>query len=166
MKKTTFSTIFVKVILPVFVGIFVAVGAYFILGDLNQNTIDEQQNQSFEFEEDQTREENESTVSSGIEIPGYSTITIPSSETDVSVNFYNPENNNVYFEISLILTETSEEIYKSNLLSPSQHLYEITLNRELESGEYDMTILYNTYSMDENFIPKNGATVNCILKVA
>lgn len=78
----------------------------------------------------------------------------------------NPEENEVYFEISFYLPETDEIIYTSDLIRPGQHLYEITLEREMEAGEYPLTIRYAAYSADENLTPKNGAEVNCTLVAA
>ena len=75
----------------------------------------------------------------------------------------NPEENNVYFEISFYLPETDETIYTSKMIQPGQHLYEITLDKAMEAGEYPLTIRYATYSADEAMTPRNGAEVNCTL---
>ena len=101
----------------------------------------------------------------GIQIPGYESITIPAGTTEVSVELMNPEENNVYFEISFYLPETDETIYTSKMIQPGQHLYEITLDRAMEAGEYPLTIRYGTYSADEAMTPRNGAEVNCTLIV-
>lgn len=161
------SGVSTKVTLSIVIGLIITIGACVAVSYLNnqKNVGVEDSSFSPEFEEDQTRNVNEASVSGGIEIPGYSTIVIPSNEEVVAVNFYNPENNKVYFEICLSLGETGEEIYKSKLLAPGQHLYEIELERGLDKGSYEMVITYNTYGMDENYTPKNGATVNCVLTV-
>lgn len=120
------------------------------------------------FEEDQTKPESEGQKAStekGIQIPGYKTITVASGSKDVDVELMNPEENEVYFEISFYLPDTDETIYTSKKIRPGQHIYHITLNRELQAGEYPLTVKYATYSADENMIPKNGAEVNCTLKV-
>lgn len=119
-----------------------------------------------EFEEDQVRpgEENESVGSeAGIEIPGYKSITIPANTKDVKVDLMNPESNQVYFQISFYLPETDEIIYTSKLIKPGQHLYEITLERAIEPGEYPLTVKYSACSADEAMTPRNGADVNCTL---
>ena len=100
-----------------------------------------------EFEVDQEKPEEEETpggVEEGIQIPGYESITIPAGTTEVSVELMNPEENNVYFEISFYLPETDETIYTSKMIQPGQHLYEITLDRAMEAGEYPLTIRYGT----------------------
>ena len=121
-----------------------------------------------EFEENQEKPESDnqkSGVESGIEIPGYKSIEIPAGTKDVKIDLTNPESNNVYFEISFYLPETDETIYKSKLIKPGQHIYEITLDREMEAGEYPLTLKYATYKADESLTAQNGADVNCTLIV-
>ena len=122
---------------------------------------------SFEpqFEEGQEQVVNEGGVEAGIKIPGYSTITINAGTKDAAIDLTNPEENNVYFQITFLLGEEQEQIYQSKFIRPGDHLYNITLDRELEAGTYDLTIQYDTFAMDENYSPRNGASVNCILEV-
>ncbi len=123
-------------------------------------------NPGFEAEQELSSDrESDGGVEAGIQIPGYKSITIPAGTKDVSVELVNPEENNVYFEISFYLPDTDETIYTSKLIKPGQHLYDITLNQEMEAGEYSLTVRYAAYSEDENLTPKNGAEVNCTLIV-
>lgn len=142
-----------------------AVGGGYITCQSHSNF--QQGEQAFvpEFEGEQVKAEVESGATTGIEIPGYSEIIIDAGKTTAQVDFFNPENNGVYFTIQLMLTDTEEVIYESKLFGPGQHLYEIELMRALEKGEYNMTIVYSAYSMDETYTPRNGANMNCILKV-
>lgn len=120
------------------------------------------------FEDEQEKPESEAQeagVEAGIEIPGYESINITAGTKDVKVDLTNPEDNQVYFEISFYLPETDETIYQSKLIKPGQHIYEITLEHEMEAGEYPLTVKYATYSADEELLPKNGADVNCTLVV-
>lgn len=125
-------------------------------------------NYDAEFEEDQERPDStdqEGSVADGIQIPGYKSITIPAGTKDVSVELMNPEENQVYFQISFYLPDTEETIYTSKMIKPGQHLYEITLDKEMEAGEYPLTVRYDTFSADEAMTPRNGAEVNCTLIV-
>jgi hypothetical protein len=125
-------------------------------------------NYDTQFEEDQEKPDEEtadSGVEPGIKIPGYKTITIASGTKDVSVELVNPEENQVYFQISFYLPETEETIYTSDLIKPGQHLYEITLDKEMDPGEYPLTVKYATCTADEEMTPKNSADVNCTLVV-
>lgn len=125
-------------------------------------------NYDAEFEEDQERPDStdqEGSVADGIQIPGYKSITIPAGTKDVSVELMNPEENQVYFQISFYLPDTEETIYTSKMIKPGQHLYEITLDKEMAAGEYPLTVRYDTFSADEAMTPRNGAEVNCTLIV-
>jgi hypothetical protein len=93
-----------------------------------------------------------------ISIPGFESITIAAGETDIAAKLYNPEGNPCYFEISILLGDTAEEIYKSKLISPGQTLYEVSLNRALDKGNYDAVLHYNTFSLDD-YADMNGANV-------
>lgn len=92
-----------------------------------------------------------------IAIPGMKSMTIEADSKVVSAELYNPEKNNCYFEISILINE-DEEIYKSNLISPGQTLAEIQLNEELEAGNYEAVLHYATYAMND-YTPLNGANV-------
>ena len=124
---------------------------------------------NFEYEEEQKKpDENtgsEAGVVPGIQIPGYKEIVISAGTTDVQVELTNPEANNVYFEISFYLPDTDEVIYTSKLIKPGQSIYNITLNRAMEAGEYPLVVKYATYSTNEDRTPRNGAEVNCQLVV-
>lgn len=120
------------------------------------------------FEESQEKPEEESqdpSVGEGIQIPGYKSIEIPAGTKDVSVELTNPEENQVYFQISFYLPDIDETIYTSKLIKPGQSLYEVTLEKEMEAGEYPLTIQYATFTADEERTPQNGAEVNCTLVV-
>ena len=64
------------------------------------------------------QETSESSSGSAIQIPGYKSISIPAGTRDVSVELMNPEENDVYFEISFYLPETDETIYTSKMIRP------------------------------------------------
>ena len=120
---------------------------------------------SYAFEEGQSQAAaEEGSVTAGIEIPGYSIIPVKANTTNVEIELYNPDKNNVYFQISLILSDTEEVLYESDMIRPGDHLYEIELTRGLEPGEYPLTVQYSTFTTDGTFSPRNGATVNCFIK--
>lgn len=154
-----------KISFAVIAALLVCSGAYAVTREKENKKVT---NYSAEFEADQQAEESSEQqrgVEAGIEIPGYKSITIPAGTTDVKVELMNPDTNNVYFQISFYLPDTDETIYTSKLIKPGQHLYEITLDKGLDKGEYPLTVKYVTYSTDEDLTPKNGADVNCTLIV-
>ncbi len=116
-------------------------------------------NSGYEFEPDQSAYLSDVSENDTISIPGVDSIKVEANTKTVSVNLYNPENNNCYFEISILLNDGENEIYKSKLIKPGQQLYEIELNEELDAGTYDAVLHYNTYTSDGNYTPLNGANV-------
>lgn len=100
-------------------------------------------------------------VRAGIAIPGYKSITIDAGKTDVKVNLQNPDGNPCYFIISLVLDDGTE-LYKSKMIEPGKGLYEITISKALDVGEYPAIVKYETYSLGE-LNPLNGAEVKIML---
>lgn len=119
----------------------------------------------FSFEAEQTKEENTPTITAGIEIPGYDVLYIDYGSTTMEGDFYNPDGNNVYFRMSFWLSDGDEAFYQSDLISPGQHLYRLEMDETFDLGTYDMCIVYETFSADGDYTPRNGATVNCLLVV-
>ncbi len=122
--------------------------------------------EQFSIEETQSRETAKSAVVLGIQLPGYEKISLKSGTLTQNVNFPNAESNSVYFRLSLVLNDTNEVIYKSNLVEPGNTLYEITLERTLTSGNYAATVHYETFTMDGEFTPQNGASMETVLSVS
>ena len=143
--------------------IAIGVSAFLIYRHINYSG--EVTSREFEFEDEQSKDSAESGVSDGIAIPGYSTIYLDEGSTEAEVTLTNPESNNVYFEISFYLPDTDETIYTSKLIKPGQSIYEIDLDKALAAGEYDLTVKYATYAMNDDYTPMNGAEVNCKLVV-
>lgn len=113
----------------------------------------------FGFEPDQPMNSSDTADLGNLIIPGFESVTIPAGETEVPFRLYNPEKNPCYFEITITISDTDEEIYKSKLISPGQELSKITMNRELEKGSYAAVIHYAAYTTDGLFTPLNGADV-------
>ena len=151
-----------KWVIPVLV--VAAAGVFFFAH--NEKNNGPVSNFSPEFEEGQTQETSAPSEAKGIKIPGYSVIPVTADTKEISVDLFNPEENNVYFQITFTLKDTNEQIFQSKLLKPGQHLYKITLDKALPAGEHPVTIQYETFSTDESYTPKNGATVDCIIRAA
>lgn len=101
------------------------------------------------------------TASQGVAIPGWGKITIPVNETEVTVDFYNPEQNAglYYLTFELRLPDGNggyEVLYKSGLIEAGNHIQKITLSRGLEAGTYDAIIFVQPYRMD-GVTPTNNA---------
>ncbi len=95
----------------------------------------------------------------GIRIPGFKSITVEAGTPDVSVNLQNPEQNNCYFVIRLVLSDTGETLYESKMIEPGKALYRITLSHALEPGTYGAQLHYDPY--DKATLARlNGAVIN------
>ena len=108
-----------KIILPIVLAVVVLAGA----GIWQAARPKEVTNYDVEFEAVQEapgQETSESSSGSAIQIPGYKSISIPAGTRDVSVELMNPEENDVYFEISFYLPETDETIYTSKMIRPGR----------------------------------------------
>lgn len=101
----------------------------------------------------------------GIAIPGYKAIRLEADTTKQAVNLYNPEGNDCYFVMSLILPDGTT-VWKSKMVAPGQGLYEIELEQTIAAGTYENSILkYECYKRDEELTPLNGGEVKLILEV-
>lgn len=115
--------------------------------------------------------EPEKESSQGVAIPGWGTINLPANQTDVTVDFFNPEaNKDLYyltFEIRLLDDSEAgyEVLYTSGLVEPTLHVQKITLNRALSEGSYDAVIHVQPYRMDEKKTPTNNADMKTTLIV-
>lgn len=110
------------------------------------------------------RRPSQANANDTISIPGFESMTIPAGKTMVPATLYNPEGNECYFEISIILSDTQEEIYKSKLVEPGNRLYQIKLNRALDRGAYKAAIHYSAYTLTDQK-DLNGANVPFTLVV-
>lgn len=100
-----------------------------------------------------------------IAIPGYDTISLKSGTLYQSVNLYNPDLNNCYFKMSLILPD-GIKVWESKLIEPGNGLYNIMLDKKIEPGEYENTILkYECFTLDENRSALNGSEIKLKLVV-
>jgi hypothetical protein len=104
------------------------------------------------------------TPSGSISIPGFDRVTMKAKQLNQDITLYNPQQNDCYFQISIMLSE-GVEIYRSGLLKPGQTLTSIKLSRTLEKGTYDGAILrYSCFTMDD-LQPLNGADTKFTLEV-
>lgn len=108
--------------------------------------------------------ENTGGEATGIQIPGYPSISLPADTETVNVALLNPEGNPCYFTFELVLKDTDEVLYTSKLVPPGQAIYEITLSHPLAAGEYDAVIRISTTSLEDGSA-MNGANVETVLIV-
>lgn len=106
-----------------------------------------------------TEQEKESTEDSpSITIPGFENLVFQSNSLTQDVSFENPEQNNVYFIISLSIDD--ESVYESQLIEPGKGIYSIDLPASYAAGEHTGKLSYETRSISNSNEKKNGATIN------
>jgi len=97
---------------------------------------------------------NESNTS--IIIPGVNGINMKSGQLEQKVDFYNPDENNCLFLITLYLSDDTL-IWQSDLIRPSEHITQITLKQKLQRGLYrNCRLVYDCYTLDEKNILNGG----------
>ena len=98
-----------------------------------------------------------------IQVPGFSTLVFNADQKSQKVNFYNPEENNCLFLMTLYVDE-GREVWKSGYVQPGRGYYDIELNETLEKGEYNNAyLLINCFREDGTAL--NSARVEFNLTV-
>lgn len=129
----------------------------------NGRNDDEPQPQQVAAAEDPPIEE-EKEIPDGIQIPGYPQLIADHESGVIQVYFENPQGNPCYFQIDLILEETGETVYQSELFKPGTGIEAPKLNTIPSPGVYKATIVYNTQSLKDN-TAMNGAVIQTKLTV-
>ena len=101
----------------------------------------------------------------GIKIPGYGEITVPTGETTWKITLANPEENTCYFKYTVTIDDSETPIYESDLIEPGKAVRELEVTEPLEAGDYEIHLNISTYAMDEELTPLNGAVVKAVLHV-
>ena len=160
----------IYILLAIVAAILLVAGGYFLAQGSKENgpvtNIDPSQQAGFAFEDEQTREVKAPGEMPGIQIPGYTIIPVKADSTEVEIELMNPEANNVYFQITMSLKDSGEQLFQTKLLKPGQHIYKVELSQPLAPGEYNVVIHYDTFSTDGNYTPKNGADLECVVRAA
>ena len=102
-------------------------------------------------------------LTDSISLPGYGGLNLTAGKTEQNLALPNPAENFCQIRISLIL-EDGTVIWTSELTPPGEQA-QIVLNEALEKGDYNATLKYDCFQMDENKTPLNGATCQLVLHV-
>lgn len=98
----------------------------------------------------------------GIRIPGYPSITVDAGKDNVTMNLFNPEGNPCYFTFEIVLSDTGETIYKSDMVEPGKAITNVKLQHPLATGEHNAIIKISTASLTDGKT-MNGANVETVL---
>lgn len=93
-----------------------------------------------------------------IAIPGFDNIHMP--EGDIShISLWNPDGNPCYFKFTIILEETGEELFHTELVEPGKAVMEQKLSRKLTAGSHPITIRIESWSLKNSDTQMNGGEV-------
>ena len=109
--------------------------------------------------------ESESSMEQDVTIAGIGVVTMSANQKEVTVDFYNPQENKdlFYLTFELRIRDDSpqgyEVLYTSGFVEPGKHIYEIELSRGLKKGVYDAVIHVQPYRMDQEMTRTNNADI-------
>lgn len=96
------------------------------------------------------------TADKSIKINGYPQVKLKAGVREQNWVFSNPEENPCYFKYEIVIVETGEVIYTSNLVPPGYSISKFTLNRALDVGTYKAVINVQPYTFDKQQTPLNN----------
>ena len=91
-----------------------------------------------------------------IKFQRYGDIFMKQGTNFIDMYLVNPVGNPCYFEYIFLIKDTGKEIYHSNLIEPGKALKKIRLKEVIQSGEYDIQIKVNTYSLNDKSMMNNA----------
>lgn len=151
VKKSNLYNLLVGSILSIILMIGLFFGVQFLLNNSNLDP------NAKAFDSEITRPEDMDETR--ILVPGYNDWNMLAGTDEVYIALYNPDKNPCYFEFSVILDETQEELFKTGLVPPGQAVTTVKLPRTLEKGVYPITVNINSFSIDDESQRLNGGEV-------
>ncbi len=101
-----------------------------------------------------------------IKIAGFSDWHIRAGETEnLPISLTNPEGNPCYFSFSIVLTDTDEAIYQSDMVPPGESIWQVTTSRPLPAGTYQAVVHITTNELTTGRA-MNDAKLNLTISVS
>lgn len=91
----------------------------------------------------------------GIAIPGFDTLVFSANQTHQKVNFFNPDNNDCLFLMTLYAD--GKQLWKSGYCKPGMGYYDIEISEPLKAGKYSAYLKVQCFKEDGTAL--NGAKV-------
>lgn len=155
--KNPMITFLVKGILFIAVVAGTIIAINYFTNDNAKDTVDDLLGLDPNATDEQPQEESVESAA-GITIPGFEKLIFQANNLTQDVAFENPEQNDVYFIISLSIDD--ETVYETKLIEPGKGIYTIELPSSYAAGEYTGKLTYETRSMSNSNEKKNGAEIN------
>lgn len=152
-RKLRNNVVIFTIIAVLFVAAVVVGVSFFIKNNENNNKTPSVIGGGDPIEEDGPVEKN----STGIDLPGYASITFKAGEKKQDFKIPNPTQNTCLVRMSLIL-ENGTTIWTSELVKPGYYCKPIELIAPIERGEYkNVTLKYECFTDDADQKQLNGA---------
>lgn len=90
-------------------------------------------------------------------------IRLKANQLEQNFPFANPKSNPCFFVIDVMLADTNEVIYTSDMIPPGYAVSSFKLKKPLSPGTYNVKIRYNTYSFDKERTPLNNMVVKAVV---
>lgn len=114
---------------------------------------------------DSTAAEEKPTVPQ-IKIAGFSAWHVPAGQTEnIPIALKNPEGNPCYFSFSIVMADTEEILYRSDMVPPGEAIRKISISKPLTAGTYSAKILIHTNEL-ETGREMNSANLNLTITVS
>lgn len=112
----------------------------------------------------ESSEQKTKDASGQIAVPGMETMTFKADQKKQEVNLYNPDKNDCYFRISILL-EDGTLLAQTGLLAPGKGVVDMELSKALPEGAYENAVLrYECLSQDEALTLLHSAKIRCTIE--
>lgn len=113
---------------------------------------------------DSTAAEEKPTVPQ-IKIAGFSSWHVPAGQTEnIPIALKNPDGNPCYFSFAIVLKDTNETIYQSDMVPPGEAIRKINISKALPEGTYLAIVQIRTNEL-ETGREMNSANLNLTITV-
>lgn len=100
-----------------------------------------------------------------IKIAGFSSWHVPAEQTEnIPIALKNPDGNPCYFSFAIVLKDTNETIYQSDMVPPGEAIRKINISKALPEGTYPAIVQIRTNEL-ETGRAMNSADLNLTITV-
>ena len=94
-----------------------------------------------------------------IAFPAYHDMKIEAGTNVLHVALWNPKKNTCYFKFTITDVKSGNVLYASKLVAPGKAVKDVELSEVIEAGTRDISIAVDTFDLEDEDVPLNGAKV-------
>lgn len=95
-----------------------------------------------------------------IAFPAYHDMKIEAGTNVLHVALWNPKKNTCYFKFTITDVKSGNVLYASKLVAPGKAVKDVELSEVIEAGTRDISIAVDTFDLEDEDVPLNGAKVD------